>query len=205
MIQYWPDGRHNSIGRPQSADPPPDPDDYGAEFADKICLHGVDPAGSVWVSEFSTEDDEECTAGTWHWWDGKRWNAADEPDPFTAAQEHVGTGDGIGWVLRGVGAYPGTGTEIARYSNGDIVPVATSPRMDSLRAVAGGRACVFEYGHRDSRVALAIVCYDGDGEIARYDVANRVSSDSQYTVAPDGSIWLLGPQVARLAERLPRP
>lgn len=203
VVQYWPDGRHQSIGRPRSVDPPPDPDEWGSESAEKICLHGVDPAGSVWVSEWSEADDEECTAGTWHRWDGQRWSAADEPDPFTSAQEHVISGEGTGWVLRGVGGYPVTGTEIARYSNGDILPIATSPRMGSLRAVSGGRACVFEYGHRDSIDALAIVCYDPDGEIARYDVGGRVSSDSQYGVSQDGAIWLLGPQVARLAEQLP--
>lgn len=203
VVQYWPDGRHQSIGRPHSVDPPPDPDEWGSESAEQVCLHGVDPAGSVWVSEWSEADDEECTAGTWHRWDGQRWSAADEPDPFTSAQEHAVSGEGIGWVLRGVGGYPVTGTEIARYSNGDIVPIATSPRIASLQAVSGGRACVFEYGEVSSIDALAIVCFDADGEFVRFDVAGRGAR--QYSVAPDGSVWLLGPQVARLAERLPEP
>ena len=203
VVQYWPDGRRESIGRPQSVDPPPD--EYGADFADKICLHGVDPNGKVWVSEFSAADDEECTAGTWHRWDGQRWHAADEPDPSTSAQEKVVAGDGIGWVLRGVGGYPVTGTEIARYAEGELVSVATRPRLAYLTAVSGGRACAFEYGEVSSIDASDIVCFDADGEFARYDIAGYAGYPSQYSVAPDGSVWLLGPQVVRLAERLPEP
>ena len=199
VIQYWPDGRRESIGRPKSIDPPPDPDEWGAESAERICLHGVDPTGSVWVSEWSEEDDAECWAGTWHRWDGQRWSPADSPDPFTSSQEHVVSGDGIGWLLR----YSDGQTEIARYSQGDIVPVATRPRMSSLTAVSGGRACVFEYPDAGSIDTSAIVCYDAGGDIARFDVAGR--SASQFSIAPDGSVWLVGPQVARLPQKLPAP
>ncbi len=202
VVRYWPDGRRESIGRPKSVDPMTEElEEYGAEYADKVCLHGVDPTGMVWVSEFSGEDDEECTAGTWHRWDGERWNASDEPDPFTSAMEQVVSGDGIGWALVDSG--------ITRYAGGQLVSFATRPNLDSLTAVSGGRACAFEYDPdstgEDSIEPSAIVCYDADGEFARYDVAGLVDYDSQYSVAPDGSVWLLGPQVARLAEKLPDP
>ena len=99
VVRYWPDGRHENVGRPVGVDPPIGDRGYGSAFEDRVCLHGVDPVGGVWVSEVSYVDDEECTAGTWHRWDGQRWSPADSPDPFFA-QEHVVAGDGIGWLLR---------------------------------------------------------------------------------------------------------
>lgn len=118
-------------------------------------------------------------------------------------------GDGIGWVLRT--ADTGPETEIARYAKGALVTVATGPRLHSLTAVSGGRACAFDSdvfgaelpGGGFAKPASAIVCYDADGEFARIDVAGRVSNDSEYSVAPDGAVWLLGPQVARLPQTLP--
>ena len=73
--------------------------------------------------------------------------------------------------------------------------------MSSLSAVSGGRACVFEYSDASGIDTSALVCYDADGEIARIDVADR--SASQFSIAADGSIWLVGPQVARLPQKLP--
>jgi hypothetical protein len=200
VVQVLPDGTRRPIGVPTSVDAPPE--DYGPEYADRVCLHGVDPGGAVWVSEFSDADDEECTAGTWHRWDGGRWDAAEAPDPFTSSPEHLVTGEGAGWVLRPSNA----GTEISRLVDGALVPVAERPSLRQLAAAVGGGACAFEYASRDDIEPLTIVCFGPEGEeYARIDVAGMATYDSHFSIAADGSVWLLGPQVAKLGQPLPTP
>jgi hypothetical protein len=112
----------------------------------------------------------------------------------------VVTRDGAGWVLRG----PHAANEIARFVDGSLVGVAARPRLAGLTAATGGRACALEYASRGTD-PLAILCVGPDGERARVDLAGVATFDSRFSVAPDGSIWLLGPQVARLPQRLPPP
>jgi hypothetical protein len=47
----------------------------------------------------------------------------------------------------------------------------------------------------------AIVCFDPTGESARIDL--RGMGVSTFSVAPDGTIWVLGGQVAVLPDQLP--
>lgn len=199
VVQVWPDGRRTSIGHPRRVDPAP-ADEWRSVSAapGAVCLNGVDPAGSVWVNEYDPSlEDEECVRGTWHRWDGRKWRTAKRPDPFTSAEEKVVAADGVGWMLRPTER----GTEIARYANGRIVPVATRPRMSSLAAVSGNRACAFEYASETN--PSHIVCFDAAGDIAQYDVSARATADSQFAVAADGSIWLVGSQADLLTQRLP--
>lgn len=51
----------------------------------------------------------------------------------------------------------------------------------------------------------SIACFGIRGEVARYDVSGLGIpwGSSGFSVAPDGAIWVLGPQVARLATALP--
>jgi hypothetical protein len=201
VVQFWPDGRRTSIGHPRRVDPAP-ADEWGSVSAapGAVCLHGVDPAGSVWVNEYDpSAEGEECVAGTWHRWDGRQWRTSERPDLFTSAEEKVVAADGVGWML----GPTERGTEIARYSNGRIVPVATRPRMSSLTAVSGNRACAFEYRAASGSNPSHVVCFDAAGEFARYDISARATEGSQYAVAPDGSIWLVGSQADLLTQRLP--
>ena len=191
VVRVRPDGRRTSIGRPARVDPDLDPD-YGD--SDRVCLHGVDPAGAVWVTEISDEDDEECTAGTWHRWNGQRWQTAAEPDPFTSAREQVVSGPGIGWTI--TSDAEGGSARITRYKSGRQRVIAKEPGLAALTTAPDGGACALAYPSGDSIDATAIVCFDAKGEIGRIDVAGL--DIEGVSVAPDGAIWVAGPQVARI-------
>jgi hypothetical protein len=75
--------------------------------------------------------------------------------------------------------------------------------MSSLTAVSGNRACAFEYRAASGSNPSHVVCFDAAGEFARYDISARATEGSQYAVAPDGSIWLVGSQADLLTQRLP--
>ena len=55
--------------------------------------------------------------------------------------------------------------------------------------------------YRQASFSDAIICYDANGEFARFDLQGM--GVSAFSVAPDGTIWVLGSQIARIAERLP--
>ena len=189
VVRVRPDGGRTSIGRPERVDPDLGPD-YGD--SDRVCLHGVDPAGAVWVTEISDVDDEECTAGTWHRWNGQRWQTEAKPDPFTSAPEKVVSGPGIGWTI----TFDPEGAQITRFKNGHKQVVAEEPGLGSLTTAPDAGACALAYPSVDSIDATAIVCYDAHGETGRIDVSGLEIQG--VSVAPDGAIWAAGPQVARL-------
>ena len=189
VVRVQPDGRRTSIGRPERVDA-----DLGSDYdSDRVCLHGVDPAGAVWVTEISDVDDEECTAGTWHSWNGQKWQTGAGPDPFTSAHEKVVAGRGIGWTIT---LDPEGPARITRFKNGRKQVVAEEPGLASLTAAPDAGACALAYPSSDSIDATAIVCFDAHGETGRVDVSGLEIQG--VSVAPDGAIWVAGPQVARL-------
>ena len=192
VVQFWPDGRRTSIGLPRRVDPAP-ADEWGSVSAapGAVCLHGVDPAGSVWVNEYDpSAEGEECVAGTWHRLGRPAVESSERPDSFTSAEEKVVAADGVGWMLRPTER----GTEIARYSNGRIVPVATRPRMSSLTAVEWHPCLRLRVPRSERTQPVPLVCFDAAGEFARYDISARATEGSQYAVAPDGSIGSSAPR-----------
>lgn len=194
LVQYLPDGTRAAAGRPAGID--------------EVQLRSVDPRGYVWVSDVRKAIDEADGADdpafadlyTWAFWDGRRWVSADGPDPFASTTEHLLTDDGGAWALT-YGA--GSTTEIARFSRGRLSAIGSEPGLRTLAAAPAGGACALAYSTRDSVHAAAIVCYDADGEAARVDLAGMGITD--FSLAADGALWVLGPQIARLGPIPPLP
>lgn len=224
VVRFMPDGSRVRMRQPVRLTPRqdcnPEEDDPDCPPADRIdfCLYGVDPTGALWVRErFAYAEDSDPCAGPWHRWDGRRWRTVEEPGKYVLAAEKVVNGDGIGWALMPPDYWGAPSEVIARYAEGRLNSVAANQDLTHLTPASGGRACAFEYPQRspdsqglydrgsDQLLPLAIVCFDTEGEFARYDVEGLLDSVSQFSVAPDGSIWLIGPQVARLPQKLPAP
>jgi hypothetical protein len=81
----------------------------------------------------------------------------------------------------------------------------------SLAVLAGGQACVVEAPadlEGDTRIVdparpSGIACYDDDGQNATFGFPEiRLQG---IAIAPDGAVWVLGPQVIRLTEDLSTP
>ena len=162
-------------------------------LTDHECLKAAGPDGSVWVSAETDPGEGVCDdPNAISRWDGRRWTPVDAPRIFGPMM--VVTDDGAAWVT----GYPGE--FIGRYADGRW---ATFDRdgLSRLIAVPGGRVCGMEQSDPNSSYGDAIVCYDADDEVARIDVQGM--GVTSFSVAPDGSIWVLGGQVARLDETLP--
>ena len=129
------------------------------------------------------------TAGT-----AQRWQTEAEPDPFTSAYQKVVSGPGIGWTI--TFDPEGGSAQITRFKNGHKHVIAEEPRLASLTTAPDAGACALAYPNGDSIDATAIVCYDAHGETGRIDVSGLEIQG--VSVAPDGAIWVAGPQVARL-------
>ena len=177
-MRYWPDGRREtSEGRGRG------PADRGQGLGSPLrtgsaCTASTRPVESG--SPSLRRDDEECTAGTWHRWDGQRWSPADAPDPFTSAQEHVVSGEGIGWAP----AVPRSADRDRPILEGDVVPIATRPRMGSLRPCPVVAHACSSTPTATASTASAIVCYDPDGEIARHRRHGPGLIRSQFSISP---------------------
>lgn len=96
------------------------------------------------------------------------------------------------------------GAHLSRYANGEWTVLradATYPM--AVRAAAAGRVCTLDYdpAFEELRAGRAIVCHDGEGEIARFDLMGMEVWD--FSVAPDGTVWVSGSQLGRLVEHLP--
>lgn len=104
----------------------------------------------------------------------------------------VVTDDGAAWATSWSPGFP-----LGRYHDG-LWTTVKSDRLMFLAAAPGGRVCGMEQADPNSSFGDALVCFDATGEVARIDVAGR--GVTTFSVAPDGAVWVLGDQVARLAE-----
>lgn len=175
------------------------------EGMEEVCLRGAASDGSLWVTElFEEEGTVGCDAGfTWAQWDGQEWERIQLPGSMGGAYE----GDpsfphfveNVGWAWTGPGEGP---TDVlTRYAAGrESAFVASSALVPFWSAAPDGGTCGFEF--RDARAydngeePRFIVCFDEAGESARFDVAGLGLTD--FSVAPDGSVWVKSDKVARL-------
>jgi len=196
VVEFRADGTRHSIGHPK-----------GMVL---FFVRGVGVDGSVWVSGGLDEGGEDVGPVNegWHRWDGRRWAPEQAPDIFVSSWQTAVADDGTGWALGGDEA--GTGYAISRYADGAVRTFVSGPMVSphTLAVLAGGQACVVEVpvemegdtpitdGSRPSGVA----CYDDDGQYATFALPDlRLQG---VAIAPDGAVWVLGPQVVRLTEDL---
>ena len=151
--------------------------------------------GSPSTSWDGSAQEEFADLYTWARWDGRQWLPADGPDPFASTVEHVLDGYGVAWALS---QDAGSGSQIARYTDGQMSVISEERSLRSLTTAPGAGACALSYPTRDDIQATEIVCYDAYGERQRIDVAGLGISD--FSIAPDGALWVSGPQVARLGK-----
>ena len=166
---------------------------------------GVDPA--VWISspvrppvkdpDEDGQSDEPCdaAASTLQRWDGNSWAEVAPPDPDVPVVAMAVTDDGAAWAL----SYSkGTGS-ISRYADGRWTTLSTgTPYPLKFAAGPGGRVCSLE-SNRTFYFGDRLTCLDSSGEAARFDLEGMWD----FSIAPDGAVWVAGPEVARIAETLP--
>ena len=151
------------------------------------------PDGSAWVLV--------AGHGARIWDDGRWGRKVDLPEGFAVATEATQAGDGALWVaLR-----PGEGSQqraVARLS-GDRWRVLDL-ELHGLRASGSGVCAVT--GPAPWRpwtpvpaTTTGIVCVDGALGVVRTEVPVPVRAAA---IAGDGGVWVLGEQVARLAQRV---
>jgi hypothetical protein len=116
-------------------------------------------------------------------------------------------------VERSAGMVRGSGYAISRFADGAERTFVSNPMVSpsSLTVLAGGQACVVEAPadlEGDTRIVdparpSGIACYDDDGQNATFGFPEiRLQG---IAIAPDGAVWVLGPQVIRLTEDLSTP
>lgn len=177
FVAYRPDGNSKSV---------PVPAGTGV-----TCGFIASGSGQLLV-ETDTEDCDD-RSGSAVLWDGTAWSTfpADPATNYLMARKY--TDDGAVWALAS-GETP-LQVILTRRANGQLNTIARFGPDDTFGVVVpapGGRVCAA----RSTKAARAIVCYGQGGEVARFDTTGMQVSD--FSVAPDGAVWVAGPQVARL-------
>jgi hypothetical protein len=130
--------------------------------------------------------------GPIHQWDGT-WSTLPALGAGAGVTQMAGADDGSLWVLAGSEQEPDLG--LARFADGQWVTAPADAL--GLAPAPDGTGCTFRRDQRD------VACLDGTLADARtYPVGVPVSALS---VAPDGAVWVLGEQVARLSPTTPSP
>jgi hypothetical protein len=176
VVQVRADGSRTSIGRPKGAD--------------RAYLQAAGPDGTVWVQ---TECDGPPIPALARW-DGQSWQGVDVPDPSVWLMGMAVTDDGAAWAGF-IGEDPqDPNSGIARYADGSWTTFPGWPY--GVMAAPGGRACSMD----DPDDGTALNCYGPQGRVATVHVPQ---SAVNLGIAPDGTIWISGGQVARMSEPLP--
>jgi alpha-tubulin suppressor-like RCC1 family protein len=155
----------------------------------------------------------------WHRWDGRRWKPVKSPDPVATNWSLVATDDGANWTVGFQKS--GHGYTLTRRAQGRKRTFKSQPMTTSetVAPVAGGQVCVVEAQvvieaddasetpTVDSSRPSGIVCYGKRGESSRYTFPDLLLPE--VGIAPDGAVWVLGPQPVRLItdvrRAVPRP
>ena len=170
VVAVRPDGSRTSIGRPQ---------------ASKRLFEGLPLAagsGVVW-----TADSDPKRGLAWlHQWDGQ-WSDVGVPEPYTWASQLLVAADGAVWATLDA---QDAGQALARYADSEWTLDRGAAR--GLAQTPSGEVCSI----RDA----GVVCYDAPGLAAGAPVSTCPVEVGALSIAPDGSAWVLGEQVARLPE-----
>jgi len=191
VVLVGPDGAKESIQLPDGAD---------------VCRWAAGVAPAVWISspvrapvksdEGDSDQDEPCDAvpSTLQRWNGNAWAEVTPPDPGVPVVVLAVTDDGAAWALsysRGVGS-------ISRYADGRWTTLSTgTPYPLKFSAAPGARVCNLG-SNRTFYVGDRLTCFDSSGETAHFDLEGMWD----FSIAPDGAVWVAGPEVARIAETL---
>lgn len=162
---------------------------------DHECLKAAGADGSVWVSAETDPGESGCDdpRGISRW-DGRRWTPV-EALPAHSLGPMAVADDGAAWATSWQSSSP-----LARFATGHWSTLSSS-WLGWLTAVSGGRVCGMEQSPGNGSYVDAIVCFAAKGEVARIDLRGMGVRSS--SIAPDGSIWVVGDEVARLDETLP--
>jgi hypothetical protein len=170
VVTVRPDGSRTSIGTPQGST---------GLFEGAPLAAG---AGVVW-----TADSDPQRGLAWlHGWAG-RWSDVAVPEPYTWVAQLLATEDGAVWAIFDGGD---VGQALARYADGRWTIDRGAAR--GLARTPSGEVCSI----REREVA----CYDAAGLAARAPGSTYPVGVRALSIAPDGSAWVLGEQVARLPE-----
>jgi hypothetical protein len=130
-------------------------------------------------------------------WNGSGWSRIPAPPTGNGSSAPyvygmVATDDGAYWAKV-------NNDTIARFANGSwqVVATAQGPASWSRPSAApGGRVCALWSGQAGQAGQSAVVCFGPGGEVARFDTSGMAIGDA--SVSPDGHVWVVGPQVARI-------
>jgi len=170
VVQISADGSRTSIGRPEGSRPL-------FEGAPLAWVPGV-----VWTSD---SDPERGLSRLLEW--DNRWSTVGVPEPYGGVGRLLVAKDGAVWATLDA---EDAGQALARYADGRWTVDRGGAR--GLAQTPAGEVCSI----RDARV----VCYDADGLAAGAPVSSYPVVVGALSIAPDGSAWVLGEQVARLPE-----
>jgi hypothetical protein len=170
VVTVRPDGSRTSIGRPEGS--------MGL-FEGMPLAAGL---GVVWAC------DSDPTRGlAWlHQWNGQ-WSDVGVPEPYMSVSQLLVAADAAVWAT----LETGDGDQaLARYADGRWTVDRGAAR--GLAQTPAGEVCSI----RDAGVA----CYDAAGLEAGAALSTYPVSVRALSIAPGGSAWVLGEQVARLPE-----
>lgn len=177
FVAYHPDGTRTEIPRPAGPD--------------KSCS-GIGSTDGQFLVTMAPEDcdDDDPTAPAL--WDGTHWTRTWPAGATNAFGSRTFTDDGALWLIHGDYRQ----WSLVRYQAGQWQVVYTPGPDETLSAVRpapGGRACA---ASRLRAGTSAIICFNPAGRTASFDSSGLNMQD--YSVAPDGTVWLQGRQVAKL-------
>lgn len=126
-------------------------------------------------------------------WNGSSWSRIAAPPAGDGSSEPyvhgmVATDDGSFWAQ--------VSGAIVRYAQGQwqvVAPGDWRAGWSRPSAAPGGRVCALGSGQSGQS---AVVCFGATGEVARFDTSGMAIGG--VSVSPDGALWVVGPQVARI-------
>lgn len=206
VVQIQVDGTRTVAGRPK-----------GFQV---VCFLAAGANGSAWVSGGTYDIDDEANRCPGEGeesssypgdelarWNGRRWIPVDAPAGFTGMTV---SGDTT-WAAGGADEDYSGRLDWYRFEKGawrkaanDTVPPPFEDEEETTWPVLpapGGGACAQSV----EDLGYVLACVQGSGGTAHVGFPAAVSPNGveQLSVGKDGSVWVVGPQVARLAQSVP--
>lgn len=177
FVAYRPDGTKTEIPRPAGPD--------------KSCS-GIGSTDGQFLVTMAPEDCDDDDPAAPALWDGTRWTRTWPAGTTNDFGSRSFTDDGALWLLHGDYRQ----RSLVRYQAGQWQVVYTPGPDETLSAVRpapSGRVCTSSQVQGGTST---IVCFTPAGQTARFDSSRLNLQD--FSVAPDGALWVQGRQVATL-------